>query len=77
MATHVAHVDATDKFHLLWLEAAYLYYLHPEINQILTDYSWDGLGKSLMLRDVIAEGSSLFHLKEEDYPLSIREKYKK
>lgn len=54
---------------LKWLEAAYLYYLHPEHGELMSDAEWDYMG-----REENWEGS-LFYMKEEDYPESIRKKY--
>lgn len=55
---------------LRWLEAAYLYYLHPEHGELMSDGTWDYLWKKNGWE------SSLFHMKEEDYPEEIRNKYK-
>lgn len=54
---------------LIWLEAAYLYYLHPEHGQLVPDGVWDQWGREL------GKPGSLFHFKEEDYPETIRNKY--
>ncbi len=60
----------------LYLEAAYLYYLHPELNlEIMSDLEWDALGKELQSLGVINQSGSLFYLKENDYPEEIRKKY--
>lgn len=59
-----------------YLEAAYLYYLHPELGiQTMTDHEWDALGFKLLKQGEIAHTGSLFKMKEQDYPQSIREKY--
>jgi hypothetical protein len=58
-----------------YLEAAYLYYLHPEHGIIMSDYDWDVLGRKLEQQGVIAESGSLFQMREEDYPEHIRKKY--
>ncbi len=53
-----------------WLEAAYLYYLHPEHGELMSDAEWDFLWRQNNWE------SSLFYMKEEDYPEEIRNKYK-
>jgi hypothetical protein len=60
---------------LRWLEAAYLYYLHPEHGETMDNYEWDALGKKLEKSGQIKEAGSLFQMQEEDYPQSIRKKY--
>ena len=55
---------------LKWLEAAYLYYLHPEHGQVMSDAEWDWTG-----REDNWEGS-LYYMKEADYPEEIRNKYR-
>lgn len=63
---------------LRYLEAAYLYYLHPELGIVLMhDLEWDMLGKQLEGNGEIEKAGSLFFMKEEDYPLNIRLKYLK
>lgn len=62
--------------YLRWLEAAYLYYLHPEHGIIMTDSTWDSIGRKLEQDGIIEEFGSLFQMKEKDYPEEIREKYK-
>lgn len=75
MSNRVAPKNATEPFYLLWLEAAYVYYLHPENDPVLSDAEWDNLGNRLATSGCIEDSKSLFHLKEEDYPLIIRQKY--
>jgi len=65
----------TSPEHLRWLEAAYLYYLHPEHDPIMSDAEWDYIGRSLEKQGIIESFGSLFQMKEEDYPKAIREKY--
>lgn len=62
--------------HSHYLEAAYLYYLHPEHGVLMSDFEWDALGRALELNGEIEEAGSLFHMKEHDYPEYIRERYK-
>ncbi len=64
----------TEKY-LYWLEAAYLYYLHPEHGEIMDNYQWDRIGLELKNSGEIDEFGSLFQWKEKDYPESIRKKY--
>ena len=61
--------------YLRWLEAAYVYYLHPEHDPIMSDYEWDAIGRQLEKDGVIKEFGSLFQTREQDYPVSIRSKY--
>lgn len=61
--------------HLRWLEAAYLYYLHPEHDPIMSDAEWDHIGRQLEKEKIIPEFGSLFRMKEQDYPQEIRTKY--
>jgi len=62
---------------LKYLEAAYLYYLHPEHGIVLMhDLEWDALGRKLAAEGLIKEAGSLFYMKENDYPQIIRDKYK-
>lgn len=62
---------------LRYWEAAYVYYLHPELNILLmSDLEWDALGKELEMQGLIIEAGSLFQMSEQDYPESIRNKYK-
>ena len=62
--------------HLRWLEAAYVYYLHPEHDPIMNDYTWDMTGRKLLREGQIEEFmGSLFFMKENDYPEEIRKKY--
>jgi hypothetical protein len=59
-----------------YLEAAYLYYLHPEHGIVLmSDSEWDALGRELFAAGEIDHAGSLFHMKEMDYPESVRTKY--
>lgn len=59
-----------------YLEAAYVYYLHPELGIVLMhDLEWDALGRELEAKGLIKEAGSLFYMKEADYPESIRKKY--
>lgn len=60
---------------LRWLEAAYLYYLHPEHDPLMSDAEWDWLGRQLEQEKQIESFGSLFQMKEADYPNEIREKY--
>lgn len=58
---------------LRWLEAAYLYYLHPEFiefEEFMSDAEWDALWRKNNWE------CSLHYMKEEDYPEEIRNKYK-
>jgi hypothetical protein len=61
--------------YLRWLEAAYVYYLHPEHDPIMSDYQWDMWGRQLEKDGIIEEFGSLFKMKELDYPEEIRQKY--
>lgn len=61
--------------HLRWLEAAYLYYLHPEHDPIMSDAEWDDIDRQLEALGNIASFGSLFQMKELDYPEEIRSKY--
>lgn len=67
--------NTTDEYSR-WLEAAYLYYLHPEFDPIMSDAEWDYVGRKLEAEGVIKEFGSLFQMKEMDYPDAIRNKYK-
>ena len=58
-----------------YLEAAYLYYLHPEHGETMSDHQWDALGRELFKQGLIKETGSLFRMKEADYPETIRAKY--
>lgn len=61
-----------------YLEAAYLYYLHPEhlqYEEFMSDYEWDALGRKLEKEGIIKQSGSLFQMREEDYPRHIRDKY--
>ena len=59
-----------------YLEAAYLYYLHPEKGIVLmSDHEWDALGQKLFAAGEIEHAGSLFRMKEADYPAFIRSKY--
>ena len=60
-----------------YLEAAYLYYLHPEEDPLMSDHEWDALGRELEERGLIKETGSLFQMREQDYPETIRNKYAK
>lgn len=60
----------TSKLKLKWLEAAYLYYLHPEHGEMMHDSEWDKIGRDN------GWDSSLFYMSETDYPEEIRNKYK-
>jgi hypothetical protein len=61
--------------HLRWLEAAYLYYLHPEHGVLMSDFEWDFIGRKLESNGEIESFGSLFQMRENDYPESIRNKY--
>lgn len=62
---------------LRYLEAAYVYYLHPELGlELMHDLSWDQLGRDLEAAGLIEQSGSLFHMREMDYPQEIRDKYK-
>ena len=59
-----------------YLEAAYLYYLRPELGTVLmTDHEWDALGRKLFAEGQIEHEGSLFRMKAGDYPKTIVEKY--
>lgn len=59
-----------------YLEAAYVYYLRPELGIVLMhDLEWDALGRELEAKGLIKEAGSLFYMKEIDYPETIRKKY--
>lgn len=59
-----------------YLEAAYVYYLRPELGIVLMhDLEWDALGRELEAKGLIKEAGSLFYMKETDYPETIRKKY--
>ena len=61
---------------LRYLEAAYLYYLHPELGiELMSDAEWDHLGSRLEDAGKIERAGSLFYLREADYPKSIRVKH--
>lgn len=72
-----------------WLEAAYVYYLRPELDPVMFDAQWDMLSRAFeknpprhpLIEKFRTETGdimlcSAFHLREEDYPDWIREKYK-
>jgi hypothetical protein len=61
--------------YLKWLEAAYVYYLHPEHDPIMSDYQWDMWGRQFEQEGVIKEFGSLFQMKEAEYPQEIKNKY--
>lgn len=61
--------------YLRWLEAAYVYYLHPEHDPLMSDYQWDMWGRKFEAEGIIKEFGSLFQMKEKDYPEEIRKKY--
>jgi len=67
-----------------WLEAGYMYYIKDEATN-MTDYEFDKMANDLLknwdsfdhyMKDRVGEDSlrcgSCFHLKEDDYPASIR-----
>jgi len=58
-----------------WLEAAYVYYLHPEFDPIMSDAEWDYIGRELEQEGVITSFGSLFQMGEDSYPKEIQEKY--
>ena len=60
---------------LKWLEAAYVYYLHPEFDPIMSDAEWDYVGRQLEKEKIIDSFGSLFQMKEADYPEEIKQKY--
>ena len=61
---------------LKWLEAAYLYYLHPEHGELISDAEWDYIGNEICKEENREWEKSLFYMKETDYPQEIRDKYK-
>ena len=61
--------------YLKWLEAAYVYYLHPEYDPLMSDAEWDFIGRELEKEGTIKSFGSLFQMKELDYPKEIRNKY--
>lgn len=67
-------METKNKDLLRYLEAAYLYYLHPEEGETMSNYEWDALGQKLDKKGLIKAGS-LFQMDEEDYPKVIRDKY--
>lgn len=78
----------SDNFEV-WLEAAYLYYIRPDLEPTMFDAQWDMLARKyeqyppqhpLMERFYSPETgwkfNTAYHLGEEEYPDWIREKYK-
>ena len=77
----------SDRFEY-WLEAAYLYYIRPDLEPIMFDAQWDMMAREyeqhppnhpLVEKFRSKEGKvemfSAFHLTAEDYPDWIKEKY--
>lgn len=72
-----------------WLEAAYVYYIRPDLDPIMFDAQWDMMARHYeqepprhpLVNKFISENGKLemfsaYHLKEADYPQWIREKYR-
>ena len=69
----------------VWLRAAYLYYLHAGENTVMDDTEWTTMAQIYyrnkanypekdypIIHHPDFNGSSLYFLKEEDYPESVR-----
>jgi hypothetical protein len=71
------------------LEAAYIYYW-TSFNNVLSDFAYDRLAKQiekdwdnlahaykgLIDRDALANGTTLFYIPKNSYPVDIKNKYK-